>query len=286
VIEQPFRSGAAWRGMRTLFSERPVQARVLAASGGFAALALFVSAFSASEEGNAASSPETFHGVVGIADVSVSLEPSTTPTIEPTATPTPEATATPSPEPTEEAAAAPPTPIPHTPTPPPPPPPTAAATAAPPPASNVGVLAIGDSVMLGAAPYMGVAGAVEVDAAVNRQSGAVLAIIRERAAAGTLPPVVVVHTGNNGPLTVSMADQIVEAAGGATVVFVTVRIDRSWESTTNNTVYAMPGRFGNARIADWREASGGHDEYFAADGIHLTRAGGEAYAATVAWAVN
>jgi hypothetical protein len=147
-------------------------------------------------------------------------------------------------------------------------------------------MAIGDSVLLGAAPYLGVVGTVQVDAVVGRQSGEVVHMIQSLAAAGRLPEVLILHTGNNGPLTGGQVDAIMEAAGERRVVFVTVRVGRPWEETTNGSIWAAAGKYANVRVADWYEASSGHPELFISDGIHLKAEGATVYAAVVAWAAN
>jgi hypothetical protein len=63
------------------------------------------------------------------------------------------------------------------------------------------VTAIGDSVMLGAAyDLAAVVSGLDLDAQVGRQGAAAVAIVRERAATGTLGSVLLIHIGNNGLL--------------------------------------------------------------------------------------
>lgn len=141
--------------------------------------------------------------------------------------------------------------------------------------------------LIGAAPYLGVVGTVEVDAEVGRQAYTVLSVLRARQAAGTIPGVVIIHVGDNGVVTTSMLDEMVKAASGAKVVFVTVRVGRDWEAGDNEAIRSMPGRWGaNVRVADWAAASAGHSEYFISDGIHLKAEGAQVFASVIANAVN
>jgi lysophospholipase L1-like esterase len=72
-------------------------------------------------------------------------------------------------------------------------------------------------------------------------------------------------------------------AGVGRVVLVDVQLNgtREWESSVNGEIAAAAGRWPNVHLADWYGASAGHPEWFR-DGIHLTAAGAEAYAATIA----
>ncbi|MGE0601559.1 MAG: acyltransferase family protein [Dehalococcoidia bacterium] len=290
LIERPFRTGAFLRGMQRAFDQAPIRARLVTATGSMAAFALLFSTVHAS-------APEVpdyltvgeYHGIVSgvpttVATPSPTLSPTPTATASPTATPTLTPTETVAPTEAIPTATATPTVPPPTPTPteppaPPPPP--------PPPPSNAPILAVGDSVLIGAAPYLGVVGTVEVDAEVGRQAYTVLSVLRARQAAGTIPGVVIIHVGDNGVVTTSMLDEMVKAASGAKVVFVTVRVGRDWEAGDNEAIRSMPGRWGaNVRVADWAAASAGHSEYFISDGIHLKAEGAQVFASVIANAVN
>jgi peptidoglycan/LPS O-acetylase OafA/YrhL len=185
------------------------------------------------------------------------------------------------PPPTPEAPSAPEAPPAPSPTPAPPPPP-----AAPQPA-GVNVSGIGDSVMLGAAPWLpAYVGSIAVDAAVSRQVSAGIGILRAWRDAGTLGQVLIVHLGNNGTFTAGQFDQIMEIAGDRRVVFVTLVVPRAWEGPNNEVIRAGVARYANASLADWNSYAAGHPEYFYSDGIHLTPAGAEAYAALIASAAG
>jgi len=279
VVERPFRSGFR-RALRKSMHHAPYRTRLASFGTGFAAIALFFGAASA----HPAETPEYlhgggFHGVVGLPTAT----PSPDPTLTPTPTPTGQPTSTPQPDPTPTTEA--PAPAPTEPPPPPPPPkPTQAPPQVPPP-TGARIYAVGDSVLMGAAPYLGVAGPVEVNAEVGRQVPGAIAVVRWLRDTGRLPEVLVIHTGNNGPLTPGHVDQIMELAGEAKVVFVTVRVGRSWESTTNASIWDAANRYPNARVADWHGATEGREELFHSDGIHVGAEGGQLFAAVVAAAI-
>ena len=87
-------------------------------------------------------------------------------------------------------------------------------------------------------------GTVEVDAEVGRQAYPLMAALRGRQAAGQIPGVLIIHVGDNGPVTTGMLDEMVTAASGSKVIFVTVRVGRSWEAGNNEVIRSMPARWG------------------------------------------
>ena len=56
------------------------------------------------------------------------------------------------------------------------------------------------------------------------------------------------------------------------------RVPRPWETTVNHTLEEVVASMPNTVLVDWYSASAGHAEFFANDGVHLTKAGGETYA--------
>jgi hypothetical protein len=138
--------------------------------------------------------------------------------------------------------------------------------------------------MLGAMPQLGQAfGAVGVDAAVGRQLGAAIDVLRSWRDSGSLGSTVIIHLGNNGTFSAAHFDELMAIAGAErTVVFVTLRVPRAWEASNNEVIRAGVARYPNARLADWQTASAGTSGWFAGDGIHLNAAGAVAYAGLLA----
>jgi peptidoglycan/LPS O-acetylase OafA/YrhL len=165
--------------------------------------------------------------------------------------------------------------------------PTAAPAPPPLPAGpapgTVTVTAIGDSVMLGAAgPLKARLGETSaIDAKVSRQFRDGVALVASLRQEGRLAPVVVVHLGTNGPPTPADVDAMMAAAAAARVLLVTVRVNRSWSDETNAVLTASPARHPKAALVDWSAHSTSHPEWFHSDGIHLTPAGADAYAALI-----
>jgi hypothetical protein len=61
------------------------------------------------------------------------------------------------------------------------------------------------------------------------------------------------------------------------VVFVNLKVPRSWETPNNNAIANGVAKYPNAVMVDWHDASSDHPEYFAKDGYHLTVAGAKVY---------
>jgi hypothetical protein len=150
------------------------------------------------------------------------------------------------------------------------------------------VLAIGDSVMLGASTDLiaALGPNTVVDASVGRQVYEGLDRLAEYRSAGRLTGLraVVVGLGTNGPMTVAQCHQFVSLAGGDRVVFITVRVPRPWQDETNASI-ATCAALPDVSAVDWYQASGAPG-VLGPDRVHETVAGRSLYASLVAAAVN
>jgi len=162
--------------------------------------------------------------------------------------------------------------------------PTVALTEAPVPSSRVS--AIGDSVMLGVSmtgELERAANNLDTDAQVGRQVSAAIDILRQRRAADQLGEVVVVHLGTNGTFTSEQFDEMMGVlAGVRKVVFVNVKVPRSWEQSNNAVLADGVRRYPNTVLVDWHAASAGRPDLFWDDGIHLRPEGARVYADLIA----
>jgi hypothetical protein len=163
--------------------------------------------------------------------------------------------------------------------------PTQAVLSPPPPPGTMPITAIGDSVMLGAAPALqarfGTTG--YIDAKVNRQFSAGIDVARTLEQQGKLGRVVVIDLGNNGPFKQSDMDNMMRLVpAGVRVLLVTVRVDAPWQGAVNQALQDSAGRYPSIRLVDWFAYSENHPEYFWNDGTHLRPAGANAYADLIA----
>ena len=89
----------------------------------------------------------------------------------------------------------------------------------------------------------------------------------------------VVHLGNNGTFTKQQFDQIMRILSGVDkVVFVNVKVPRSWEEPNNEVISEGVDRYQNAALVDWYSASVNHPEYYYRDGYHLRPKAQKVYA--------
>jgi hypothetical protein len=143
------------------------------------------------------------------------------------------------------------------------------------------VSAIGDSVMLGALRGLqrDIEGLTVIDAEVGLQVHDAIGILKARRATGELGSVVVVHLGNNGTFTRQEFDQIMRILSGVDkVVFVNVKVPRSWEAPNNEVISEGVERYQNTVMVDWYSAGVNNPEYYYSDGYHLRPKAQKTYA--------
>jgi len=139
---------------------------------------------------------------------------------------------------------------------------------------------IGDSVMLGARQtLMDMIPGTRIDAAVSRFPGAFIGRLKKYKAKDKLADVVVLHPGTNGVLPEDMMRQMLDILKDTPrVVVVNDSMPRNWRKPNNQVIDKVVPDYPNAVLVDWYAASKDHPEYFASDGIHLTKKGARAYA--------
>ena len=151
--------------------------------------------------------------------------------------------------------------------------------APPRPSTGIRLSAIGDSVLLGAANEIAhQIGAIDVDAAIARQAGPTIQVLRERAAANALTPTVLIQIGNNGLFTTRQFDEMMSVLTGHQVLVVNLRVPKPWEGPNNAMLAEAVQRYPNAHLVDWHSASANHPELFTDDGTHLMPAGARIFA--------
>ena len=154
------------------------------------------------------------------------------------------------------------------------------------------VFAIGDSNMVRASiwPWRDLRSEVpgiEVDAVDNRNFSAATQILADRLAAGPAPDVLVVALGTNGPvLDMDVADLMAVAGPIRDVMFVNVRVPRSWEGQVNGALGNAVAKYDKALLADWHLTSEGHPEYLLDDGFHISGAGSAAWSELIARTID
>jgi hypothetical protein len=158
-------------------------------------------------------------------------------------------------------------------------------------------IAIGDSVMLGAANELRGIGFAQVAANEGRQFSADVQLAQQVGASPTPPSVVLVHLGYNGTISQSDADAFFGALQDVPLVMVMTvwGPTSSWVEPNNQLIQSLPSRFPNVRVMPWAAEAPNCDAwaqeqgyqnpcYAASDGYHLGGNGAEYYAMRVqAW---
>jgi lysophospholipase L1-like esterase len=142
------------------------------------------------------------------------------------------------------------------------------------------VVAIGDSIMVGAEDHLtDLVDGIEIDAEVGRPFGDGIEAVKRRLGAGTAPDVLVVGLGTNAGTNAEAIDELVAAADRAgRIIFVNVRVPRTWEATTNTALADAASRYDNVEIVDWYRASSDRGDLFRTDGYHPNEVGSELWA--------
>jgi peptidoglycan/LPS O-acetylase OafA/YrhL len=133
------------------------------------------------------------------------------------------------------------------------------------------VTGLGDSVLLEAkAELERRLPDASIDAEVARQFKVLLAVARAHRDSGALGPIVILQLGNNGPVTASQFDEIMDVLAGAErVVVINVKVPRAWEGPNNEMLAAGVRRWPNAVLLDWHKVGAANPRYFGDDGTHM-----------------
>lgn len=165
--------------------------------------------------------------------------------------------------------------------------PTTSTTTTAPPAGQ-GVTAIGDSIMVDAAPYLEqLLPGIAIDAKVGQQLVQAQADVAQLRAQGMIGDRVIVELGTNGPFTARQLETFLASLGPMRrIVLVNTRVPRPWEQPVNATIDAVAQHTPHARLVDWYDASAATPQYFYPDGVHLDPTGARFYASLLAQALE
>jgi hypothetical protein len=142
-------------------------------------------------------------------------------------------------------------------------------------------VALGDSVMLGAAPHLqyrlGPAGYIYADK--SRQIRHGIEIAGRLRSEHKLGRVVVIHLGNNGNIKPHQLNELMAALKNVpTVLLLTVRVPKPWQDAANESIRDAGRRYRQVKVVDWFKRSEENREWFQSDGTHMSVHGIRQYA--------
>ena len=142
------------------------------------------------------------------------------------------------------------------------------------------VFLLGDSVMVGATDELvkRIPNA-SLDSQVGRQLSKGIEILKQRKENKTLSDTVIIHLGNNSPITPKQIDDLVSLlTEKRKIVFVNLKLPRNYESANNQLLDEAAKKHANIRVVDWHSRSMNVANVFGKDGIHLLGNGAKLYA--------
>ena len=146
------------------------------------------------------------------------------------------------------------------------------------------IVAVGDSVMLAAAPELKKAfPGIRIDAVVSRQMAQGPAIVRNIVDSGKMRPILVLGLGTNGPIDRRSIEDIAATIGpDVQLVLVNVQAPRGW-IPGNNAIFArFAGEQRSVELANWFDAIKPHLDVLSSDQVHPGGpTGGRIYAGAV-----
>lgn len=150
------------------------------------------------------------------------------------------------------------------------------------------ITAIGDSVLLAAAPAMqAVYPGIAIDASVSRSMYSAPGVVQAHAAAGTLRSVVVIALGTNGPIERSTLEEVRRIIGpGRELVVVNAQAPRGWIPGVNAELSSFALVYRNVELANWHDAIQPFLHEMARDQVHFGPIGAGIFTAAVSDAVD
>ena len=157
-----------------------------------------------------------------------------------------------------------------------------------PPPPGQGVTAIGDSIMVDAAPYLQTSlPGIAIDAQVGQQLTQVQAAVPQLKSEGAVGSRLIIELGTNGPFSSAQLTGLLDALGPAQrVVLVNTHVPRPWQQQVNDSIASVAQTYPAAVLVDWATDSANNPQYFYPDGVHLDPAGARYYASLLVQALN
>jgi hypothetical protein len=159
-------------------------------------------------------------------------------------------------------------------------------TTAPP--AGQGVTAIGDSIMVDAAPYLqSLLPGITIDAQVGQQLYQVQEAVAQLKAEGAVGDRLILELGTNGPYTVAQLEALLNSLGPQEkVVLVNTSVPRPWAQQVNAAIATVAQSYPNTVVVPWSTDSANCAQCLYPDGVHLDPNGAKYYAFLLAEALQ
>ena len=159
-------------------------------------------------------------------------------------------------------------------------------TTAPP--AGQGVTAIGDSIMVDAAPYLQTSlPGISIDAQVGQQLYQVQQAVSQLKSEGAVGNRLILELGTNGPYSVAQLEDLLTSLGPMErIVLVNTHVPRPWQQEVNDTIASVAQSYPNATLVDWNTASANCAQCLYPDGVHLNPTGAKYYASLLVQALE
>jgi peptidoglycan/LPS O-acetylase OafA/YrhL len=158
----------------------------------------------------------------------------------------------------------------------------------PPGSPSPRIVALGDSVMIGAKEKLAarLGPGFSMSAEVGRQADEFVSIVRRLKREGHSPEAMIIQMGNNGPLYSDEMEALQKATSEVGELFlVNDYAPVSWVGESNHALAEAARDWAHTSLIDWKPAAQARDGLLW-DGIHLTPAGAGVYARLVSAAVH
>ncbi len=165
-------------------------------------------------------------------------------------------------------------------------PPGSSTTTTVPPAGQ-GVTAIGDSIMIDAAPTLEtLLPGIAIDAQVGQQLYQVQAAVAQLKAKGWIGNRLILELGTNGPYTVAQLETLLNSLGPMQkIVLVNTHVPRPWQPQVNATIATVAQTYPDTVMVNWDADSANCSQCLYPDGVHLDPSGAKYYAFLLAEAL-
>jgi peptidoglycan/LPS O-acetylase OafA/YrhL len=150
------------------------------------------------------------------------------------------------------------------------------------------IIALGDSVMVGAAERLSarLGPGLSLNAKEGRQASEFVEIVEKLKREGHAPEAMIIQMGNNGPLYGSEMEAIQKATAGVGELFlITDHAPVSWIDESNGALEEAADDWPHTTLIDWAPVAAEHEDDLW-DGIHLKPSGAGIYARLVSQAVR